>query len=77
MQHLLQAVQAFSSGVRMSLLAKAPCWNSKREEEMGESNMAATTLTLYGIFFSLKIEETYTLMSICWAEFHLSVVWKQ
>ena len=29
------AVQAFSSGARMFLLAKAPSRNSKREEEMG------------------------------------------
>ena len=28
-------MQAFSSGARMFLLTKAPCWNSRREEEMG------------------------------------------
>ena len=28
-------MQAFSSGVRMFLLAKAPCWNSRGEEELG------------------------------------------
>ena len=33
--HHQPAVQAFSSGARKVLIAKAPCGNSRREEEMG------------------------------------------